>query len=776
MNLSILERMIREGDLSLDALRYLLQCKSESEWLDYKQDLALDRDKSVCDFTKDVLALKNVGGGYFVVGVRDKVWEPIGLAARLPYDAKMLRDKVRRGAGVEVDVDIVHHDLKQPVGGGLFALIFVRASRKRSKRRAPTVVAKDFCAKEHFGLRRGEIYVRNGDSTVLVRTQEELVRVLDNLEAQADQDALEVSSRPSPFAIQEGAYRLLDRGFENFIGRARLRQELIEAVTRDPRIWIINVHGPGGVGKSALVSWATYEFYRERRFEAIINLTAKDTVLTDAGIKPFSRTLYSLENLLDHILLTLDHPCDQDLEAKKVLATEILSAWSTLLVLDNMESLSDGRILNFVQGLPPGTKAKVLLTSRTRTGGWEYPLSVRELDEGEVEEFVVVKSHEMKLGLSLDRRVFDQIKKSSGGLPLAIQWILGRYKVSRDLDSVVGAVSEKDSPILEFSFRNVWNVLSPAAKAILAIMSIFDGAVTIQDIAIATEFPNENIEKAFGELEDVTLVTRVTQQSDGRVTYSALPITLAFAQHQLASMGDFEVACRRRYQKFSDQMELRESEVGRFRGLMERYGLESENEKRAAILCRRGESEMFTGNVGNAEVLFRQARELAPASAYVYAMGASYELARNRVGAALELVSEACRRATKRTGALCYTIKARVLDVQRDRVGRVQALAKALEFDPSDNVLRHQYGVALSWAGKTEQAIEEFTRIIDIERVKVPLRETLLMALKTRIINLRRLGQTAEAEADLAYAKEILAKHRHLQANAQHIADLEDEP
>jgi hypothetical protein len=91
-------------------------------------------------------------------------------------------------------------------------------------------------------------------------------------------------------------------------------------------------------------------------------------------------------------------------------------------------------------------------------------------------------------------------------------------------------------------------------------------------------------------------------------------------------------------------------------------------------------------------------------------------------------------------------------------------------------VLRHQYGVALSWAGKTEQAIEEFTRIIDIERVKVPLRETLLMALKTRIINLRRLGQTAEAEADLAYAKEILAKHRHLQANAQHIADLEDEP
>jgi hypothetical protein len=46
---------------------------------------------------------------------------------------------------------------------------------------------------------------------------------------------------------------------------------------KDPRIWIINVHGPGGVGKSALVNWATYEFYGARQFEGIIHLTAKDS-------------------------------------------------------------------------------------------------------------------------------------------------------------------------------------------------------------------------------------------------------------------------------------------------------------------------------------------------------------------------------------------------------------------------------------------------------------------------------------------------------------------
>ena len=99
-------------------------------------------------------------------------------------------------------------------------------------------------------------------------------------------------------------------------------------------------------------------------------------------------------------------------------------------------------------------------------------------------------------------------------------------------------------------------------------------------------------------------------------------------------MGDFELACRQRFQKFVEQMELQESELYRFRNKFEQYGLETDNEKRAAVLCQRGESEMFVGNVDAADMLFRQARELVPQSAYVYAMSASYELARNRVGSA----------------------------------------------------------------------------------------------------------------------------------------------
>jgi tetratricopeptide (TPR) repeat protein len=310
---------------------------------------------------------------------------------------------------------------------------------------------------------------------------------------------------------------------------------------------------------------------------------------------------------------------------------------------------------------------------------------------------------------------------------------------------------------------------------VLASLTVFPEAPTVQQIAIATEWPIERIERALTELENVTLITRVTQPSDGRALHTALPITLSFARHQLDTMGDFEVRCRQRFQKYTDQMSLHESELHRFKSIFERYGLVTENEKRAAILCRRGESEMFIGNVTNADALFKQARDLVPKSAYVYAMSASYGLARNRVGEALDYVKEACKRCNKNTGALCYTIKARILDVQRDRHGRVAALQTALEYDSSDSIVRHQYGVALSRVGRTEEAIQEFTRIIDVEKTIVPIRETLLMAVKTRIINLRRLNRKDEADRDLAYAREVLANNPHLQSQVYHIAELDDE-
>lgn len=775
MNLSMLERMVGEGDLSRQAFSYLLNCRGEVEWLDYKETLRLDDDHELCAFARDVLAFKNVGGGYIVVGVRDKTWEQVGLPTPIPYDTKLLRDKVMRATGLTLDVDLVTHALTDGSASKLFALILVRASRRRKRRRTPTLVAKDFCAGKPYGLRRGEIYVRDGDSTVKVSTQDQLTNLLDRLEDQADEDAVRSDDTPSPFAVEDGTYRLLDKGFGGFVGRVAHRERLLAAIHGDPRIWIINVHGPGGVGKSALVNWATYELYEKREFEAILQLTAKETILTDAGIVRYSRSLYSLENLLDNILLLFQESADKDLPTKQSIAYDLLSAWKTLLVLDNMETVSDGRVLSFIQGLPVESKSRVVLTSRQKTGGWELALPVTEMKAPEMLDFVRLKARELGVYFPTDEATVLEVTRVSGGLPLAAQWIIGRYRNTGNLDLAFEGVNRKDSPVLEFSFRNIWSTLDADARTVLAVMSIFDGPPTIHEIVVATEMAVDTVEKALSHLIDVTLVNPITQQSDGRTVYNSLPITLSFSRNQLASMGEVEVHARQRVQRFNEQMELQVSEVTRFQGEFDKYGLLTPNEKRAAILCRRAESEMFSGNADTAELMFRQARDLAPQSAYVYAKSAAFELARNRVGAALERIEEACSRLDARTGALCYTVKARILDVQWDKSGRLAALEKAISYESDDSVLRHQYGVALSRVGRTQDAVNEFTKIIDTESKRTPVRETLIMALTTRIINYKRLGQLADARDDIQTARQLLARSPNLSHSGMRLTEIEAE-
>jgi len=132
------------------------------------------------------------------------------------------------------------------------------------------------------------------------------------------------------FVIESGLYRLLPREYGTFIGRKKFKSVLREAIEGDPRIWIINLYGPGGVGKSALATWLAYYYYENREaFEAILQLSAKDLELsTEHGIRHLRPSLISLEDFLDRVLHLFEHGefCEADLAKRQAVVIEILSA------------------------------------------------------------------------------------------------------------------------------------------------------------------------------------------------------------------------------------------------------------------------------------------------------------------------------------------------------------------------------------------------------------------------------------------------------------------
>lgn len=182
MNIYRIRQMIFQGDMSVAALKYLLDCHGECEYLDFKIDIDLANDYGCASFAKDVMAMKNVGGGYIVLGVEDKSWKPIGLKNRVAFDTKMLRDKVFKSTGVDVEIDIVQHEIDIDGLYSLFAVILIRTVNKHSKLRVPSVATKDFNPHEKWGIRRGDIYTRNGDSSQRINSDIDLQHLLDNLE------------------------------------------------------------------------------------------------------------------------------------------------------------------------------------------------------------------------------------------------------------------------------------------------------------------------------------------------------------------------------------------------------------------------------------------------------------------------------------------------------------------------------------------------------------------------------------------------------------------
>jgi hypothetical protein len=477
MNISRIRHSATQGDMSIEVLRYLIDSHGECEHLDFKETLELDNDHGRASLSKDIVGMKNVGGGYIVIGIKDKVWTPVGLDRRLEYDTKLLREAVLKCTGLSLEVDLVQHQINFDTNSYLFGLILVRTSAKRSKLNSPSICNFDFFPKESWGIRKGDIFVRDGDTTKKLTTETEFQSLLDSLESRHQEgDLIQANTIPSPFAIESGLYRILPREYDTFIGRETYKPRLRQAIEQDPRIWIVNLHGPGGVGKSALATWLAYEYYSEQYFEAILHLSAKDLELTtESGIRHLKPTLVSLEDFLDRVLHLFEHSeyCTADFKKRKEIVTEILSAYHTLLILDNMETINDGRVMEYLRALPPVAKTKILLTSRRRTSEWEFPIQVAEFDKQEAATYISVRSKELKIKIPLsNKELIDKIIETSGGLPLAIQWTLGEYAKTANLDSILSRALDPDSPLLEFSFRNSWNVLDEGSKQALAVLPL----------------------------------------------------------------------------------------------------------------------------------------------------------------------------------------------------------------------------------------------------------------------------------------------------------------
>src|SRR4026207_951992 len=154
-----------------------------------------------------------------------------------------------------------------------------------------------------------------------------------------------------------------------FVGREEEIKTILQSLQPNSRTFIVGIEGIGGVGKSTLAIELSYLCVENYLFESVIWISAKESILTLQGIEPVIPEAKTLSEILITIGTSLGNPTIGNLSIQDQIkrAYNLLSRRTTLLVLDNFESLSRNEqreIIDFLRRSP--ITLKVVITSRER--------------------------------------------------------------------------------------------------------------------------------------------------------------------------------------------------------------------------------------------------------------------------------------------------------------------------------------------------------------------------------------------------------------------------
>jgi tetratricopeptide (TPR) repeat protein len=324
-----------------------------------------------------------------------------------------------------------------------------------------------------------------------------------------------------------------------FVGREEEIQTIFESLEPNSRTFIIGIEGIGGVGKSALATEVSHLCVEKELFESVIWISSKESILTLHGIEPIIPEAKSLSDILITIGTSLGNPTIGNLSIQDQIkrAYNLLARRTTLLVLDNFESLSKNEqhdILDFLRRSP--ITLKVIVTSRERVTEGQI-IRLQGLSFEESNALLAWDAQQKNIQLTHNQNKY--LVDLTGGLPLALLWVQGQiavlgYSVTQVLDKLS---LDADIPILQYCFNHSWNLLrQDNEKKLLFILALQPESVSrtaLQEIAGIAD--DDIFESAVSDLLQLTLI----EHEPGRDTFSILPLTRRFIRSQYASSRPF---------------------------------------------------------------------------------------------------------------------------------------------------------------------------------------------------------------------------------------------
>ncbi|MGW5086438.1 NB-ARC domain-containing protein [Streptomyces coelicoflavus] len=426
------------------------------------------------------------------------------------------------------------------------------------------------------------------------------------------------------------------------IGRAQACNAIVKHLLRR-REPMITITGEGGIGKTALASDVAYSLLDnpDSPYECILWTSLKTERLTANGIVEIAGAVRDITGATQGLGKVLT----DDFKGGVAELSDALEGIETLLVIDNLETVSGSEIVTLYESLPD--TVTYLMTSRIGVGQIERRIPLPPLEKKDAQtlfrSFARVRGGRADFLSRLKPETVDQIVTRLRFSPLAIRWYVLSVESGREPHPTLTNQDE----LIDFCVRSVFDALSETPKSILSVLYALDRSSTFDELAVLTDSPIDDLNLAVKELSAGSLVSQKPDPNDELV--SRVQITEA-AQHFLRRVAPPPQAdissTLLREQEFRRSEERRRADESKRQLAPNVVRVRSSHDEPTSHLLRLALAQSYAGSIERARSYVTRARSLNPEYWEVDRVEA-FILSRNdQIDQATTLYRSALRKAT----------------------------------------------------------------------------------------------------------------------------------
>jgi LuxR family glucitol operon transcriptional activator len=329
-------------------------------------------------------------------------------------------------------------------------------------------------------------------------------------------------------------YHNLPPRYGEFIGREAEVARVLEWIETS-RWPLASIEGMGGIGKTSLAIEVAHRCLPgpqqaiTKPFDAVVWTSARD--YADFNLR--------LDHVLDTIARVLDFPHLAQIppEQKVGAVDKLLRSHRTLLLADNLETVTDLALVKFLEQIPEPSLALVTTRYKQLRRVWDIPLYGLK-DE---ETLTLIRRHSHRIGLNVvagaDDDTLQRLAAAAGNNPKAVELSLGLIKQKGlPFHTVVDELyraSQMVKEVFDYIFAEAWKLLDDETRQVLLAMSLFVSSASRAALSAVAQVEDFNFYQAIEELVGMSLLEASEALDISQQRYWLHPLTQIFARHQL---------------------------------------------------------------------------------------------------------------------------------------------------------------------------------------------------------------------------------------------------